>query len=184
MNSNNFTGYWTSCSFSRTLTSYSDIGSEFREKRNMSGKDLEKALWLGQMELKRLETWTSTGKQMAGGQDLDLNLWLFANLDHFWDVSALLIFSLLGRSNRFERSNWRTLRFYFSFFLCYLFIIVYHLSPDDLGCYNIPMIAVAQFPRNILFFMACAMGYEFCHVWFEHVNHVVLCQNLCLKCHY
>lgn len=48
--------------------------AEFREKRNLSGKELEKALWLGQMELKRLQAWVPTGKQMNEGKDMDMKL--------------------------------------------------------------------------------------------------------------
>lgn len=48
--------------------------TDFREKRNLSGEELEKALWLGQMELKRLQAWVPTGKQMNEGKDMDVKL--------------------------------------------------------------------------------------------------------------
>lgn len=47
---------------------------DFREKRALSGDSLEKALWLGEMELQRLQTWLPTSKQMADGTDFDLKL--------------------------------------------------------------------------------------------------------------
>lgn len=47
---------------------------DFREKKYLTGEPLEKALWLGQMELKRLETWVPTGKQVKGTGDIDIKL--------------------------------------------------------------------------------------------------------------
>lgn len=47
---------------------------EFRDNRSLSGEALQKALWLGEMELKRLQTWVPTGKQMASGEDMHLKL--------------------------------------------------------------------------------------------------------------
>lgn len=48
--------------------------ADFRDKRELSGEALQKALWLGEMELRRLETWIPTSKQMADGGDFDLKL--------------------------------------------------------------------------------------------------------------
>ncbi|CAN8061867.1 unnamed protein product [Agarophyton chilense] len=50
------------------------IREDFREKRNITGKELEKALWLGHMELERLQKWLPTSKQMADGKDMDIKL--------------------------------------------------------------------------------------------------------------
>lgn len=50
------------------------IREEFREKRTITGETLTKALWLAEMELKRLETWMPTAKQMRRGEDLDVKL--------------------------------------------------------------------------------------------------------------
>lgn len=48
--------------------------TDFRVKRDLSGEELEKAMWLGEMELKRLQAWVPTGKQMNDGKDMDVKL--------------------------------------------------------------------------------------------------------------
>lgn len=47
---------------------------DFRDKRDLKGERLQQALWLGEMELKRLQAWEPTGKQMTEGKDLDVKL--------------------------------------------------------------------------------------------------------------
>jgi len=49
-------------------------GSDFRENRDLSGEKLDKALWLGQMELQRLQTWVPTSKDLSAGKDFDVKL--------------------------------------------------------------------------------------------------------------
>lgn len=50
------------------------LGSEFREKRHLSGAPLEKALWLANMELQRLQKWVPTAQQVTSGRDIDIKL--------------------------------------------------------------------------------------------------------------
>lgn len=50
------------------------IREEFRDNRAITGEALTKALWLAEMELKRLETWVPTSKQMQRGEDFDIKL--------------------------------------------------------------------------------------------------------------
>ncbi len=50
------------------------IRDEFRDNRSATGEALTKALWLAEMELKRLETWMPTAKQMRKGEDFDIKL--------------------------------------------------------------------------------------------------------------
>ncbi|PXF49040.1 hypothetical protein BWQ96_01178 [Gracilariopsis chorda] len=50
------------------------IKEEFREKRSITGDELDKALWLANMELERLQKWIPTSKQMAQGKDMDIKL--------------------------------------------------------------------------------------------------------------
>lgn len=47
---------------------------EFRDKRSTTGDAQERAVWLAEMELKRLETWMPTAKQMRRGEDFDVKL--------------------------------------------------------------------------------------------------------------
>lgn len=48
--------------------------TEFREKRHLTGESLEKALWLANMELQRLQKWVPAAKQVASGDDIDIKL--------------------------------------------------------------------------------------------------------------
>ena len=50
------------------------VQEEFRGKRLATGEELTKALWLAEMELKRLEAWIPTAKQMRRGEDFDVKL--------------------------------------------------------------------------------------------------------------
>lgn len=50
------------------------IRDEFRANRALKGEPLTKALWLAEMELKRLETWMPTAKRMREGDDFDVKL--------------------------------------------------------------------------------------------------------------
>jgi hypothetical protein len=44
------------------------------EKRDLSGEDLEQALWLGAMELKRLEAWVPAQQDVDADRDIGVKL--------------------------------------------------------------------------------------------------------------
>ncbi|CAN8074199.1 unnamed protein product [Agarophyton chilense] len=50
------------------------IREDIWEKRNITGKELEKALWDGHMALERLQKWFPTSKQMSDGKDRGIKL--------------------------------------------------------------------------------------------------------------
>ena len=51
------------------------IQAEFRENIKLEGEALTRALWLAEMELKRMQTWLPTAKRMrSGSADFDINL--------------------------------------------------------------------------------------------------------------
>jgi hypothetical protein len=47
---------------------------EFRQKKDVAGKELEQALWLATMELQRLEAWIPAKQDLEADRDVSVHL--------------------------------------------------------------------------------------------------------------